>query len=350
MNDGWTTFIDAQGAVRQEGAVIHYGDPRREAGAALYETALFDLSQYALVTMSGDDARTLLQGQLTNDVERIVDGRSQLSAWCSPQGRVISLFRLFGHASGQESGLYLQLPRALIETVVNRLRLYILRADVRIDADVEDMTPVGLSGPAAESIVEEISGPPPGEIGAVRCAGSYTVIRLPGGVPRFQILGAADRMTEFWGAALSRARPVGARGWDLLEIHAGITEVSPPISDKFLPQMLNLDILDAVSFTKGCYVGQEIVARTQHLGRLKRRTFRARVDDPEMPRPGDPIYARAHGGGQAVGVVVRAADCVDGGWDLLAVVQLERAAAGDLHLRHVFGAEVVIEALPYALP
>ena len=117
--------------------------------------------------------------------------------------------------------------------------------------------------------------------------------------------------------------------------------------EAFVPQMVNLELLDGVSFTKGCYIGQEVVARTQHLGKLKRRMFRARVSADAGP--GDPIYGAAESGGQSVGSVVRAAPAGDGSRELLTVLRLDAVEAGELHLRQTVGPSLELLDLPYPL-
>jgi len=151
------------------------------------------------------------------------------------------------------------------------------------------------------------------------------------------------------GGELGRhARPAGAAVWDWLEIQTGIPTITSPTQDRFVPQMLNLERVGGVSFQKGCYPGQEIVARTQHLGAIKRRTYLAHVDASATPSAGSELYS-ADLGEQASGTVVNAAPAPDGGFDLLAVIQVASAQSQPIHLGSPAGPILELRTLPYSL-
>jgi hypothetical protein len=134
--------------------------------------------------------------------------------------------------------------------------------------------------------------------------------------------------------------------WDWLDIMAGIPGVHPETSDAFVPQMANLEIVGGVNFKKGCYPGQEIVARMQYLGKLKQRMYRARFEGNTQPHPGDSIFAPDFPG-QSAGTVVAAQPAPDNGFDLLAVIQISSAEAGELHLGSETGPKLSLQNLPY---
>jgi folate-binding protein YgfZ len=221
-------------------------DASAEALAALSGNAIFDLRHFALISVHGDDAEDFLQGQLTNDVGEVTATRAQLSAWCSPKGRVLTCFLVFRH----DGRLLLQLPDTLLEQTLKRLRMYVLRAKAILESADDSLARFGLVGEDAASCLRDLLGDLPEHADDVRRFEHVTIIRLRGGRPRYEIVGA-----------------------QLLDIEAGIANIGPDTSDSFVPQMINLDRIGGVSFTKGCYVGQEIVARTQHLGRIKRRMY-----------------------------------------------------------------------------
>jgi len=150
-----------------------------------------------------------------------------------------------------------------------------------------------------------------------------------------------------WQALCKKATPVGAPVWDWLRLSAGIPMIVTATQEQFVPQMVNLEVIGGVSFQKGCYPGQEIVARSQYLGKLKRRMFLAHTDSDA--RPGDNLYSPDMEG-QATGMVVNAAPSPEGGYDLLAVVQVESARTQELRLGGLGGASLALKPLPYSLP
>jgi folate-binding protein YgfZ len=137
--------------------------------------------------------------------------------------------------------------------------------------------------------------------------------------------------------------------WDLLDIRAGIPYITPATQEQFVPQMANLDLIGGVSFTKGCYPGQEIVARMHYLGKLKQRMVLAHIASAINPQPGDKVYSR-HLGDQASGTIVNAAPAPEGGYDVLAVLQIESAAQNDAHWKTPDGPALKLKPLPYPLP
>jgi folate-binding protein YgfZ len=164
---------------------------------------------------------------------------------------------------------------------------------------------------------------------------------------KFVLSVAPERAADVWQALRQTAAPVGAPVWDWLRLNAGIPMIVAATQEQFVPQMVNLEVIGGVSFQKGCYPGQEIVARSQYLGKLKRRMFLAHADAEAAP--GDSLYS-ADLGGQASGTVVNAAPAPTGGFDLLAVAQVESAATQPLHLKAPDGAVLHLKPLPYAIP
>ena len=347
MANDWRQFLKDAGAVFDNGVIQHFGDRWAETRSAADSDVIAALNQTGLISVSGQDASTLLQGQLTNDILAVTEANSQLSAWCNIKGRVVVRFRVWRQASGYR----LELPVAQVERTIERLRLYVLRAQVEI-ADISDQwVQIGVSGERAAERLAQLAGSVPTQPDAVVHAPACTIIRLHGERPRFSVFAPADASQALWARCAPVATPVGADAWRSLDIRAGITDLPPELSDAFIPQMLNLQAINGLSFTKGCYTGQEIVARTQHLGRLKRRLFLAHVDGEASPRPSDPLYADGGGsGGQSVGTVVSASEAADGGWDLLAVIRIDSAEARTpIHLHHVLGSELELKSLPYPL-
>ena len=320
-------------------------DPNAQALAALNGNAVFDLQHLALIAVDGDDAVEFLQGQLTNELDEVTATRAQQSAWCSPKGRVLTCLLVFRH----DGRLLLQLPGTLVEPTLKRMRMYVLRAKATLEDVSAELMRIGLVGEDAESCLGDLVGELPGNTDDLRLSGQLTIIRLRGRRPRYEILGAAKAITSVWNACRQVAVIAGADAWELLDIEAGVASIGPDTSDAFVPQMINLDRIGGVSFTKGCYVGQEIVARTQHLGRIKRRMYRAHWNGASRLDAGDTLQASGDATSPRA-QIVNAKAVPSGGFDVLAVIPIDVASklpATGLALRD--GSQLTLEALPYAL-
>jgi len=345
MNDIRATDVNAANRTDGGTRIVHFGDPAAEARAAIEGDAVFDLQHQALITVHGGDAEDFLQGQLTNDVRDVTESRAQQSAWCSPKGRVLTCLLVFRH----RGCLTLQLPRSLLEQTIKRLRMFVLRARVTLEDAGDRWARIGIVGSGTESCLRDLAGELPGHVDEVRATKDVTIIRLRGQRPRYEIIGDPSTIASLWNECRGVAAAAGSDAWELLDIEAGIANIVPDTSDSFLPQMVNLDRVDGVSFSKGCYVGQEIVARTQHLGRIKRRMYRAHWDGAANVAPGDTL----EGAGDAASVkaqVVDAKAAPEGGFELLAVIPIEEAdAAGQSGIPLRDGSRLTLAELPYAL-
>jgi folate-binding protein YgfZ len=292
------------------------------------------LEHLTVVGFEGADAREFLGRQLTCDVATLDVGGSLLGAWLSPKGRVITLLHLFDAGDGE---LRAAIPAALADDVVRRLNLFVLRDRVRVRR-VDGWTVAGLLGEHGQLLAQWSQS-----------AGLPAVFPLAPGARDLALLaGEVPSVIE----TCHRLRAAGAREasrdeWFLAQIRAAVPAVDGASRDEFLPQMLNLDRTGGVSFTKGCYPGQEIVARTQHLGRIKRRMFRMRCSREEPATPGQPIYSQR--GGEAVGRVILAAPAGEE-QELLAVLALDsRPGPGSVHLGSAGGAALEVLDPPYSL-
>lgn len=307
------------------------------------DCGLCDLSHLGLIRAAGPEAVAFLQGQLTNDTRLISPARAQLSAWCSPKGRMTASFLVFQYGDD----LYLQLGAERLAAVLKRLRLYLLRAQVELSDASASLARIGLAGDCAPAILGD---PLPGEPFAVLRRDSLAIIRLPGDLPRYEIVGRVAAVAAFWEHAQALAVPATPELWALLDIRAGIPTVFDETADAFVPQMANLQLIDGVSFAKGCYTGQEIVARMQYLGRLKRRMYYARIAVAQVPAPGTDLFAATSESGQGSGKVVAAARSPQGGVEALAVVEVAAAEGGEVRLGGPGGPVLEFAPLPYAFP
>lgn len=270
---------------------------------------LCDLSPVnALLRVSGDDAADFLHNQFTNDVKALAVGSAQWNGWCTPKGRLLATFVLARDAGGY----FLMLPAAFAEAFARRLRMFVLRSRVKVE-DVSAATPrFGLWDGAMPE-------------------GAFAI-----GPSRALVFGAAPE-----------GRAASLDDWALSLIRDGIVQVVPGTQEEFVPQMANYELVGGVSFKKGCYPGQEIVARTQYRGILKKRAVRVRSAAPLVP--GDSVYSDAFGD-QSAGTVANVAPSPDGGFEALVVAQLDAIAKADLRHGSLAGTPLSIQPLPYALP
>ncbi|MDH4174049.1 MAG: folate-binding protein [Betaproteobacteria bacterium] len=298
--------------------------------------AAAELKQSGLLSCSGDDARAYLHAQLTNDIAGLAAHEARIAGWCSAKGRLLATFLVVAH--GGE--FLLQVPRDMAPAVAKRLSMFILRAKAKLVDASDAWAQFGFwGGGAAERLAALGLALPQGPMRATH-ADRGIVVQVA--AQRYWVLVPAAQRAPL--AAL--ASETGEGAWALEEIRAGRPLVVQATQDQFVPQMVNLERLGAVDFKKGCYPGQEIVARTQYRGVLKRRMVRARV--AAQAAAGDDLFADALPG-QASGAVVNAAALPDGGSELLAVAQIGvLEGAQPMRLRSADGPVLEILPLPYA--
>lgn len=326
MNTAWADFLASR-------------DISPDSTAA--DCALNDLSHFGLIRVEGEDAEQFLQGQLTNDLRRVTESHSNLAGWCTAKGRMLANFRCFR----RDDAYYLQTPAENVDGVLKRLGMYVLRSKVTLSDASDELMRMGITGTCAEPVLETVFDSLPEGANDALLQGELSLIRLPGAQPRFELVGPADQLTEIWQAAEGQAVRRSDDFWALQEIHAGIPVIYQRTSEAFVPQMTNMQLVDGVSFTKGCYTGQEVVARMQYLGKLKRRMYLAHVTSPTPPQPGDELFAKGSTSGQGAGKVVDAR-ASEGGYDLLAVIEIASAQDDEVCLGEN-GPPLQIEKLPY---
>jgi folate-binding protein YgfZ len=297
-----------------------------------------DLSHNALLRVTGDDAAAFLHGQFTNDVQRLAAGEAQWSGWCSAKGRLLATFLLLRCADG----FLLMLPAEIAASVAKRLALFVLRSKVKIE-DVSALHAlVGIAGPGAAALVAGHWGSAPAAMASVDKDGALCIAL---GDDRFVALLPAAGASAFRDLFPNRWQRAGDDAWEWTSIQAGVPSIVAATQEAFVPQMANFELVGGVSFKKGCYPGQEIVARTQYRGGLKRRMALAHVAGNERPQPGQSVYSSAFAG-QSAGTIVNAAPAPEGGFDALVVAQVEALAQRDLRWNSPDGPSVEIRRHP----
>lgn len=285
----------------------HYGEPQHEFTALRTSVAVSPLAQFALLRFQGRDANVFLQGQLTCDLDQLTDARALFGGYCTPRGRLLASFLIW---SAPQAYLML-LPADIAPGVAERLRRFVLRSQVTIE-HARDLHMLGLAGPEAVAVLQQEQGVAPQGRLEISAAARATILRLPGA--HFLLVATADDMPALWRSLTKRALPVGTQCWSAAQIEAGVPWISVPTQDQFLPQMIGLDEIGGVSYDKGCYTGQEIVARTHYLGEVKRKLRVGRT--PGAVSPGDTLSSA----GIACGTVLNTASIPGQGQTLLAVV------------------------------
>ncbi len=281
------------------------------------------LPALGVLHVAGADAVDFLQNQLTQSVRDLGDTQTRLAAWCNAKGRTRALFRVLP----SDTGLLLVTDNEVLEAVQPKLQMFVLRAQVALTRLSDSEGFLGFAGPAAEVLLTEIAGSLPTEPGELTRAGDLHIIALPHGERlRYLLLAPAEQLAAIQARAEQALSVGNAPFWRLLDIRAGLPEITLPIQESIIPTMLNLEPLNGISYEKGCYPGQEVVARMHYLGQLKRRMYHAAID-AAPPVVGESVKD-ANGG--TAGTVLSAAATPEGGSELLAVLRIDAAEAGTL--------------------
>lgn len=284
------------------------------------------LPDWGVIRAHGDDAASFLHGQLTQDITHLAIGQARLAGYCSAKGRLLATFVVMRTAADE---FLLACSADLLAATLRRLSMFVLRARCK------------LSDASADVALMGVAGVPAGAWQGMAHHGG-TLVGLPP---------AKDVARALWLAPIANATaldlpPLDAARWSWLEVSSGIPRVVAATAEQFVPQMVNLELVGGVDFGKGCYPGQEVVARSQYRGTLKRRAFA--FDSDAAARPGQELF-HSEDAGQPAGMVVLAASC-DARHRLLAEVKLNALAGGSLHLGGVGTAALRQVALPYAIP
>ncbi|WLG35567.1 folate-binding protein YgfZ [Pseudomonas simiae] len=296
------------------------------------------LSHEGVLAVRGADAAKFLQGQLTCNLNYLSDTQASLGARCTQKGRMQSSFRILL----QGDGVVLAMATELLEPQLADLKKYAVFSKSKLTDESAAWVRFGLMNaePALTSLGLEL----PAETDSV--VRSDTLIAIRVSPDRAELWVPAEQGDAVRNQLAATLEQTDLNEWLLGQIRAGIGQVMPQTRELFIPQMLNLQAVGGVSFKKGCYTGQEIVARMQYLGKLKRRLYRLSFNAPEMPEPGTPLFSPSHT--SAIGEVVIAAK-TDQTVELLAVLQAEAADSGDVHVGTPEGPRLHLLDLPYTL-
>jgi len=305
------------------------------------------ITDLGLIALDGEESASFLHNQLTNDVEHLGQGDARLAGYCSPKGRLLASFLMWRN----ETIIFLQLPRDIQATVQKRLSMFVLRTKTKLSDASElpaNAVVLGLGGGMAETALQTWFDALPAKPFAKLDHPLGTLIRVADvfGAPRYQWLLSAETAQNVVEELADKLNVGSNDAWHLSEIHAGIPVIAKATQEQFVPQMVNYELLGGVNFKKGCYPGQEIVARSQYLGKLKRRT--TLVSIPEPAAAGQEVFATADPE-QPCGMIVNAAPNGNGGVDALVEMKLAAIEAASVRLGSAQGAALVFLDMPYVL-
>ncbi len=340
MNSDWQNFLTQHQAHIENGVVQHFGDAQNELDASENSTVLCDLSSFGTLRISGEDAQSFLQNLLSNDIRLVDATHAQLSSFNTAKGRMLAVFLIWRDGDNY----CVQLPISILEMMRKKLSMYVLRAKVKITDASNKQICLGVSGKKAAEILRKICGEVPSE--NMGCLATEHAHILKINDTRFQIATSIEHAQALWNQLGAAAQAVGSGCWDWLNIRSGIPVIVPKTQEAFVPQMANLDALGGINFKKGCYPGQEIVARMHYLGKLKRRMFLAHIASGDAPQAGDELFS-ADMEGQASGMIANVAPAPHGGYDVLAVIQT--ASVESAQIKTIDGHILQILPLPYTL-
>lgn len=343
MNPVWQTYLHNHQAFIENNCVIHFGDISSELQQTQTDTIISDLSHFDLIRFSGNDAKTFLQNQLSCDIHEISAHAAHYGSYCTPKGRILTNFILWQ----QDDDVIMQLPFSLSTSIQKRIAMYLLRTKVELTQASENLIRIGIAGTHALSLIQNILNFPLNRCEYLQVIEHESTRIICLSQQRFELITPIKFAPSLWERLRIQAKPVGAACWNWLTIQAGIPIVLAETQEMFLPQMINLDILGGVSFKKGCYPGQEIVARTHYLGKIKRRMHLAHIDTTEIIKPGDTLFSDDMGD-QSSGNILNAAPSPQGGFDVLAVIQQSSLDSYSIHWKSLAGPILEIKPLPYS--
>ncbi|WP_445363738.1 YgfZ/GcvT domain-containing protein [Microbulbifer sp. ANSA003] len=333
----WQEFLSNEGAI-WEGGKAHFPLTSREDPQSLH---LLDLGPIGAISITGPDSQKFLQGQLTCDLINLPDEHSTLGAHCNPKGRMISAFSALKLS---QSEFIFRLPKDLAPIAQQALAKYAVFFKTELH-DISDETHwLGLQGRDVAERTSKLLGfeqPSVGEVKLFDFEGERCIAQCITDL-QLAILVPTSKVQQLWQKLSPECEATGYDCWQMRQIEAGIPQVDAATTEMFIPQMTNLHLLGGVSFKKGCYTGQEVIARMQFRGAAKRRLYRASCASGDLPESGMEIFGD---GKQSIGNLVEACHSKEG-IQLLAVLTIAKVAAGEtLHLKD--GRTLDIEELPY---
>ncbi|HAF55074.1 MAG TPA: folate-binding protein [Thauera sp.] len=339
----WTEHLARLGATLGD-ASLSFSDAASEARAATETTIAVPLLHLGTIRSVGPDSTVFLHNLVSNEVKKLEPDAAAWNSFNSPKGRMIASFLMWPEAEGHA----LVLSADILPAFLKKFSMYVLRSKVKLSNASAEVALIGIAGPNAGGAARAAGAElPAADMKQTLTAAGLRCIRLS--ATRYLLAVPVESAAATYDAILAAgAVRAGTAAWQLTMIRAGLPLITAPTQEEFVAQMLNYELIGGVNFHKGCYPGQEIVARTQYLGKLKKRTYRVGVPVGVEATPGMDVYAPDFGE-QSAGKLVNVAATADGGSEALAVIQCSSAEAGELHLGAPDGPRLSVLDLPYAL-
>lgn len=344
-NLSWAEFLTRNAARMPDDTKAGTAGSEHPKDGGLPENFIAPLTDLGLIAATGEDAASFLHNQLTNDVEHLGTQEARLAAYCSPKGRMLASLLVWRTADA----IFLQLPRAIQPAIQKRLQMFILRAKAKLN-DVSEAYPVlGLAGTGAQQALKAYFPELPSSPYRKTDSDAGTLIRVAdaGGMPRYQWIAPDATARAVWPDLCKALSLAGPATWRLSEIRAGVPQITAVTQEQFVPQMINFELLGGVNFKKGCYPGQEIVARTQYLGKLKRRALMAHVASAQASA-GNEVFSSADPG-QPCGMIINAEASGPDEAECLVEIKIAALDEGSVHLGSASGPPLSFYPLPYSL-
>jgi tRNA-modifying protein YgfZ len=321
---------------------------RDEFDAVLTRGAFMPLPQFGVIDTAGDDAASFLHAQLTNDTQHLDAATARLAGYCSPKGRLLASFLVW--CNGGES-IRMLVSKDVQAAVQKRLSMFVLRAKAKLSDAGADTLAIGLAGDVRGALSGVFDAIPDGvHVKVDGPAGSLVRVPDAAGRLRYIWVGPKAEVEARLPVLEAKLACVSPAVWDWLDIRAGEPRITQRVTEQFVPQMINFDVLGGVNFRKGCYPGQEVVARSQYRGTIKRRMSLANVaGETDAVVPGLELFHSADPG-QPCGMLVNTAAAPEGGVDALVEIKLAALEGGTVHLGAADGPQLTFLPLPYALP
>ncbi len=304
---------------------------------------LTNLDHLVCYEVSGEDAATFLQGQFSNDINNVNESTAQLTSYCTPKGRMLATLNIC-----QFQNHYLLILSADIASeVMKRLQMFVMRSKVTISI-ADKHTILGICHDPSSIVLQSLNLEAPQEEYQCSKNESAICINIPGIQPRFMLIGNQDIDNKLSSLDIENIQVFPHHYWKWLDILSGVPTINKNTQEAFVPQMTNLELINGVSFSKGCYPGQEIVARLHYIGNANRRMFRVHCDDANSINDGDDIYTSD--GEQSIGKILSIIHHNDNSADALAVIRLEAVKQNKLVAGSSSGSSLQIKGLPYDVP
>ncbi|MFT5426567.1 MAG: folate-binding protein YgfZ [Gammaproteobacteria bacterium] len=314
MSPIWKDFLSSQAAEFKDDRLLTFkGNEINESSTI--NNIVTDLSHLAIIEVSGDDSEDFLHGQFTINIKELTNNYCQFSAWCNPKGQVKATFLIYRN----DNNFTILLPAELKGTFVKQLQMFVLRANVNISDKSDELIRIGVQM-KDDTTLSNLIDSVPEQLGDVTFSNDIHCLRITSNenVRRFILIGSADRQIELWKEFAKHVTPVGTSLWELLDLQTAYPWVTTETTQKFLPQMLNMDLIDGLNYQKGCYPGQEIIARLHFRGQLKRSLCLATTALDSRVISGDQLYDSD----KSIGTVINAQAANDK-YYLLAVIDID---------------------------